>query len=226
MEEVPPPSNTKETQDFVVWLDGAPKEPLRQASEAQIRAALTALILAAEEASGIDTVSNTVIFFRRDGKPIYSYTPRLTANPSVLRALPAATIDSVSDWYQGISRDQGLERVSRLLVSSLQSKGDTLRSFLSAWMAMEIFTNKMFKSHKEQFSEELIEGAYSRFMDKFHLIASQLCPEDADEDFRQLHRAKKLRDRLLHGEEIDEAGLPICSVQELTRKYLRLHLAS
>jgi hypothetical protein len=245
MEEVSPPSNTEETQEFVVWLDGAQKEPLRQASEAQIRAALTALTLAAESASEIDTVSDTVVLFRSDGKPIYSFTTSVTATATVLRALPPGASDSVSGWYQTLVPDQELKRVSRLLASSLQTAGDKLRSFLAAYTAMEIFINKTFKkTYEEQFFRELNEGNYPEarrrylerirrvmkdkysLVDKFALISSQLCAENADEDVRQLREAKTYRDKLSHGEEIDEAGLPVRTVQELTRKYLRLHLAS
>jgi hypothetical protein len=129
--EVSPPPYKGEKEEYVIWLDGAAREPLRQASKTQIRAALTALALPTEDASGFDKVSDTVIFFQSDGKPIYSYTSCLTTNPSVLRALPPAAIESVSDWYQTVARAQELERVSCLLVSSLQTKGDTMRSFLA-----------------------------------------------------------------------------------------------
>ena len=62
--------------------------------------------------------------------------------------------------------------------------------------------------------------------DKVALIASLLCPESADEDVEQFKRAKETRDKLLHGQDIHEASLPVQTVQELVRKYLRIHLAS
>jgi hypothetical protein len=61
--------------------------------------------------------------------------------------------------------------------------------------------------------------------DKFALIASLLSPESADEDVGQFRQAKEDRDRLLPGQDVSEASLPVQTVQELVRKYLRIHLA-
>ncbi len=239
-----PPDHTLETEDFVIWLDGAPTELLCQASKPRIHAALTALVLGAENVSGIDKISDAVIFFRSDGKPIYSYTASLSAATlSVAQAITAEAIQWVSGWHQTLARHHDLDRVNHLLVSSLQSEADTMRSFLDAWTAMEILINKTFSSYEERFFHELNEISYSdarqhylerirnvmkdkyRLVDKFALIASQLCPENADEDVRQLKQAKDNRDDLLHGQDIDEASLPVRTVQELARRYLRLHLA-
>src|SRR5215217_2231897 len=122
------PLRERETDDFVIWLDGVPKERLRQASATQIRAALAALVLGAENVSGIDKISDAVIFFRSDGKPIYSYTASMSGTLSVSQAIPVEAIESVGDRYQSIARRHDLERVNRLLVSSLQTEVDTLRS--------------------------------------------------------------------------------------------------
>ena len=64
-----------------------------------------------------------------------------------------------------------------------------------------------------------------RLSDKFALIASLLSPESADEDVEQFKQAKNDRDKLLHGQDVHEASLPVQIVQELARKYLRIHLA-
>jgi hypothetical protein len=233
-----------ETKDFVVWHDGGPKVPLREVSTPHVLAALTALAVAAQDVSGIDQVSDTLVFFREDGKPVYSYTLSMTGGPSVLRAISEEALESVTSWYQTISQDPQLERVSRLLVTSLQTKGDKLRSFLFAWAAIEILINKTFGVYEERFFKELNNGEYPearrqylrrvrsvmsskyRPTDKFALIASLLCPEDADEDVGQFKQAKEDRDKLLHSQDVNEANLPVQTVQELVRKYLRIHLAS
>ncbi len=236
------PRRKAETEDFVICWDGAPKDLLRQVSEPRILAALGALVIAAEDVSKINKVSDSLIFFRRDGKPIYSYTSSFTARPSVLREIPEETVGSVTGWYRIIAQDRRLERVNRLLVSSLQTEDDALRSFLSAWTAIEIFINKTFRSYEERLFRELNDGDYPdarrqylerirsvmrdkhRLTDKFALIASLLCPEDADEDVEQLRQAKEDRDKLSHGQDIREDRLSVRTVQELIRKYLRLHL--
>ena len=232
-----------ETEHFVVCRGGPPRELLRQSSRPHVLAALAAMAVATGDVSGIEQVSDTVVFFRGDGKPIYCYTRSATANPSVLRMISEDSIGSVEGWYRAIARDQELERVVRLLVSSLQTEGDALRSFLYAWTAIEIFVNKTFRSHEEQFFRTLGDGEHpdarrqylerSRtgrsgkysLTDKFALIASFLCPESADEDVGLFKRVKQDRDKLVHGQDVHEAGLPVRAVQELLRRYLRLYLA-
>jgi hypothetical protein len=166
----------------------------------------------------------------------------MTGEPSVLRAIPEETIESVTSWYQTISQDPQLERVNRLIVSSLQIKRDKLRSFLFVWAAIEILINKTFGVYEERFFKELDEGDYPdarrqylervrnvmkdkhRLTDKFALIASLLCPESADEDVRQFKQVKEERDKLSHGQDVQEGHLPVAAAQELARRYLRLHL--
>jgi hypothetical protein len=62
-----------------------------------------------------------------------------------------------------------------------------------------------------------------RLFDKFALISSLLCPENADEDVRRFKLVKKYRDILSHGQDLNEGNLPVVAVQELGRRYLRLH---
>lgn len=65
-----------------------------------------------------------------------------------------------------------------------------------------------------------------RLVDKFAAISFQLSPENADEDLITVSRAKKIRDKLLHGETIDEATLPVKPIRDVARKYVCLHVSS
>jgi hypothetical protein len=232
-----------ETEDFVVCRGGPPRDILRQASSPHVLTALAALAVATGDVSRIKEVSDTVVFFRSDGKPIYCYTLSATANAGVIRAVSEDALGSVEYWYRTIAHDRELERAVRLLVSSLQTEGDALRSFLHAWTALEILINKSFGSYEEQFFLELGEDHHPiarrqylermrevmrdkyRLTDKFRLIAALLSPTSADEDVKQVELAKKERDKLTHGQDVHEASLPVLIVQELVRKYIRLHLA-
>ena len=63
-----------------------------------------------------------------------------------------------------------------------------------------------------------------RLSDKFIVISYLLCPDDADTDFAEFQKAKEVRDKLLHGQDISEETLPVITVQNITRKCFRLHL--
>jgi hypothetical protein len=233
----------KDFEDFLVYQGGPPRETLRQPSRPYVRAALGAMTIAMGDVHGIKTVSDTVVFFRSDGKPLYCYTVSATADASVIRAISEEKLDSVEEWYRVISRNPKFERVVRLLVASLQAEGDALRSFLYAWTALEILINKMFSQYEKRFFEELSEdhnlGAHRQYLesvrevmkrkyrltDKFALIAAVLSPANADEDLSQFKQAKKKRDDLMHGQDVNEGTLPIPMIHELVRKYVRLHLS-
>ena len=63
-----------------------------------------------------------------------------------------------------------------------------------------------------------------RLADKFGIVAMQLSAIDADKDVIAFREAKKVRDELFHGSNIDENTLPVASVRSLLVKYLQLHL--
>lgn len=239
------PSHEREVEDYVVCFDAPTDEkPILAVSKLQIRAALTALIIAADSVLGFKKISDSIIYFRENGKPVYS--PCFSMSSTIYTSHPITTevVESVEDWYQRVVSDQALERVYQLLISSLANENDTLRSFLSAWAALEIFINKTFSLYEERLFQNLNDGKYLNverqylkhvrsvmkgkypLVAKFVLITSQLCSKSADEDLKEFKKAKEERDKLSHGQDIVEADLPVQLVQNLVRKYLQLYLAA
>jgi hypothetical protein len=112
------------------------------------------------------------------------------------------------------------------LTSSLEKEEDQLRAFLAAWNALEIFINKVFSHYEQGLFKELKDGKPQlswkqyldrvqdvmrdkyRLADRFALVAFQLSPDDADNDYREFIEAKKRRDDLSHGQDVNETSLP------------------
>ena len=161
------PSNQGENEEFVICFDGASKEPIRQASEPYIITALSTLMLAASNTQGVLQVSDEVVFFRDDNKPVYCYTPSLSGTLSVSQCITLEEVSSVSDLYKILIANQNLERVVRLLVSSLKTDNDVLRSFLFGWMALEIFINKAFIIYEPRFFNEISIGHFPEVLPQF-----------------------------------------------------------
>jgi hypothetical protein len=129
-----------------------------------------------------------------------------------------------------------------LLNDSLDPSQGTLRRFLSAWMALEVFVNKNFGAYEKRFWNSLSAGVAPpirdqylkrihevmrdkyKVLDKFAVLAAELDPAAADDDIGTFQRGKALRDEFAHGEPVDEPTLPVEPVQRLIRKLLRLHL--
>jgi len=232
----------QEYDDFVTCLDGVAKGSIRSAVADQITAIITAIVISVDNVLGIKKVTDAVVFFRDDGKPVYSYTITASGTGYVSKQLLPEAIKPIQAVFDKLFSNQGLDRVSRLLVSSLQSSDDPLRSFLSAWTALEIFVNKTFNHYETMFFQQLAAGNHPgvrgqylerirsvmkdkyRLADKFMMISYQLCPDDADEDMQRFMNTKEQRDKLAHGQNVSEAVLPVDSAQKLVHKYFLLHL--
>jgi hypothetical protein len=237
------PAVAKETQDFVLWIDGPDKETFQGPIEHRVTALLNSLLSVSGSLSGISRVTDAVIYYRADGKPIYAYTftsGRVRAYIS--RRLSADQELAICERYRVLVADAELSRVQRLIRSSLETEEDVLRAFLAAWSALEIFVNKVFRSYQDALFQRMAQGrplrAEERFLkrtqdvmsdkyrlaDKFAAISMQLSPDTADDDLVILESVKKLRDSLSHGESVEEAGLPVDATRALANRYLCLHL--
>ena len=233
----------RDAEDFIVGWDGADKIAIRAGFHDNVTAVLSPPVLAAESVIGIKKVGYAVVFFREDGKPVYSYTFQGgRAKAYVSTRLTDGQALTIEELYRRLSADTTLQRVPRLLRSSFETDDDPLRSFLTAWSALEVFVDKAFGTYEALFFESMLEeqhsGAHQRYLarirqvmkgkyqlvDKFAAISVQLSPTMADEDLKTVERIKQIRDNLSHGGTVDEANLPVTPIRDLTSRYLRLHL--
>lgn len=236
------PSVEKDADEFIVCFDGADKDEIRACYTRMITIILNSITMEVENVIGIKKVTDSVIFLREDGKPIYSYTASAgSARAYVSRQLEDGQIQSIRNLYNRFTEDSTLQRVQFLLRSSLEFEEDPLRSFLAAWSAFEIFINKVFITYENRIFMRILEEGHSgalnkylerirevmkdkyRLVDKFAAVSIQLSSETADEDVKTVLQVKNIRDDLLHGQSVDEAALPVQSIRALVRKYLRLH---
>lgn len=237
------PEHEKDAEDFIVYLDGADTAKIRAEFEGRITALLNSIVSEAGNVIGIRKLSDAVIFFREDGKPVYSYTFSTgTLQSYVSTPLTDDQAQAIDELYRALATDTILQRVQRLTRSSFEIQGDPFRSFLAAWSALEIFVNKVFKKYETAFFDSMLEeghleaqrkylermrnvmkGKY-RLVDKFAVISFLLMPSTADQDLQTVVEAKKLRDKLFHGETVDEKKLPVERVQDLVIRSVRLHI--
>lgn len=232
----------REFEDFVLRVNGAPKQEIRESREPEVAALVSSLAMEAEREVSVVKVRDAVVFLRTDGKQVFSFTPSGSATLSVSSHLREGASDLIDHWLEALIAEQSLARVAKLLLASLDTGADKLRSFLAAWSGLEIFVNKLFGQYEQLLFEELrarfavdahesyvqrirdvMKDKY-RLADKFAVIAVRLSLADADEDLKKFKVAKDQRDALAHGRDVDEGRLPIPDVQELLKKYLKLHL--
>lgn len=136
-----------------------------------------------------------------------------------------------------------LTRITDLLARSLDTAAeDDFRSFIFGWTALEIFINKVFNQYERDFVDvvtaqpsihgapryfervtEVMKHKY-RLVDKFGVIAAILVGKTSDADIDELRRIKKVRDNLLHGQDVPVTSLLNTQLRELVSKYLLAHL--
>ena len=154
------PDQHQEFDDFVMGVGGIPKEVIRETSDAQIAGVIAALHLACDHTISLNHLSDSSVFYRDDHKVVYAYNLSGSANVYVSRLVTTESVSSIGTWYPKLVANSSLGRVVRLLASSVTTEGDTLRSFLAAWTALEIFVNKVFGGYEDRLFRELTEGPY------------------------------------------------------------------
>jgi hypothetical protein len=110
-----------------------------------------------------------------------------------------------------------------------------------AWLALEIFVNKVFKDYEKDYIENIIGSEQQkslkpfvdrvqevmrskyRLVDKFSLIIAYLS-EDPAKDIDTFKEMKRIRDSIFHGEAIEDESLPVENAQKLLSFLLLEHL--
>lgn len=232
----------RETAHFVFAICNSPKREIRARYESEINGILAAIAIASPYFCGVKKLVDQVIFLLQDGKPIFCYSFSGSGRGYVSTNIPDGNLATIAKHARALSKHQALTDVARLIARSLAEEGDPLLSFLSAWSSLEIFVNKNFRQYEELVLERLSAGEPPvapprlverirvvmsdkyRLSDKFSVIANEFGDLEIDTDQASFEAVKGIRDKLLHGEDIDLRDLPTSDVLRLLRKYVGFHL--
>jgi hypothetical protein len=107
-----------EHRDFIIGLEGSPKAMIQQTSKPVITAVLTAITIAHEQIISVKKVSERVVFFRADGKPVYNYEFRSHGSGHAATPMTPSAVESTGKWYLKLLTNPSLETVSRLLTGT------------------------------------------------------------------------------------------------------------
>jgi hypothetical protein len=172
-----------------------------------------------------------------------------SAGVSITRSINALDLPRIEQRLRSFAsgspqRHAWLNTLSHWRLAALQ-ENDPLRSFLWAFLALEILTHKMAQFlHAEVITNALIQPAVSllgsssstalselivpndqlTLKAKFALLALALSPATADQDVATFAAAKKARDRFSHGDITDIQELPGASANSLLQKYFVLSI--
>lgn len=233
-----------ERSDFVACFDAIDKHKLMASHALAVRAIATSFCLESKSICNIKDVARGVYFRDEQSRVVYSFT----ATSGSVRAYVSSLITtdnlrSISERATRMLRLTELNNIYRLYAEMLNEGDDQLRAFLLGWAALEMFVNKTFKHYERAFIEglksghpsvsnylqrvrEVMESKY-RLSDKFSVIAGLLSDEPTyEEDVTRFGHIKSVRNKLFHGEDMQEQTLPVSDLQMLLSKYLNLHLSA
>lgn len=238
------PQPQAEFAGCVVTLGDAPTQGIRERHAASLAALMASLAMAQERVWRVKKVADTVTFVRRDGVPIHCY--QMKAFGTAFGSAPPTEqlLHFVDRHWRALARHQSVVSSARLLAQSLADDNDPLLSFLSVWSGLEIFINKNFNVYQKRLFKRLADTGSTgvptglaariqnvmldkyRLSDKFSIIAQALAESEANTDQKQFDVLNEIRNKLLHGMDLDSASLPVANTSSLLRKYLTLHLES
>lgn len=236
------PKTQRELDDFVIAFEAVPKSQIRQKYETTVNGVLASFVLGWDSVCGINKVAEGVYFINEGGKPTYSFSFEVgTPTIIVSKKIQTDAIDHVKQIAKNMGGQPEVRDPAQLLVKSLDKQSDTLLAFLSIWTGLEIFVNKIFKIYETRMfprsgspnTPEIPPKVVNRIRevmrdkwsidDKFSVVASFLLPGDSHSDSDQFKRIKRIRDKLVHGQNVPLKSLPIEETQNLLRKYLKLY---
>jgi hypothetical protein len=229
--------------DYSVGLDLFDKTLIRRRHKPIIDSILMAVCLNPNAHVEPRKLADALFLVQKSRKPLFSFTFDVgRAHLTVAKKFDDEFLPFVRKAVPTLLRYSKLVRVYSLLLQSYNTQLDPLRRFITAWTALEVLTNKLFKAHKSTFDERLrrsaptaphqaivnrmlsvMEGRYST-SDRFTVVAEVLSPDTAEGDISAFEDAMGVRHDLVHGQEVDENSLPVETVQGLIRRYLAAHV--
>lgn len=183
-------------------------------------------------------VQKSIFGTTKTGQTLFDIKMSGSANLSISHPKTIAELNSSLNKVQDLYLNLSWESI-RPLYAAL-NETDQLKKFLATFLFIERYTHSQYKllSYEEnakksfnipdRLNESGTKFFNSRFMDaknlsqRFHWCAMLSWDTINDEDIRTFHEIKKLRDRLIHGEDIDESTLPIKGIKTLAFKLLRI----
>lgn len=204
--------------------------------------AVVSMVMASTDGSPeIEFLSDGTHLICNDGTVIYVRTVTgHVASVIITTTTSSQLADDVQAYVSGLSSDRKLSGAASLYAVSQHKSNDNLRAFMASWSALEILTNSLEFSYREDLGVRIESGQLSfegwdkdlsgvapsdyRLKDKFFVVAVYLGVEEAVSDAEEFAKINKIRGDYYHRLDFNENDLPARGAQKLFRKYLGLAL--
>lgn len=237
---------TSEVDGLHLTFDAIDKNAVRNAHRERIASAKLAVAFESDPPSRLEKYSEGIYLQNSAGQTTVSLTFQMNARAYVSSKVTPEIAKRISDRYPLVTANSELRSVCRLYAQMAENEDEPLKAFLFGWSALEILIAKLFVAFEEEFLSPLLGGTQGqlrgrflnrvrdvmkdkyRLVEKFTCVTVVLFPDSADgevnEYLEKFERLKKMRDKLLHGEDVPENSLPFHEVAGLLRFYLLAYL--
>lgn len=212
-------------------------EGLKKAHERDVDALMTVLSTSFEWTPRFEQLGDSVVGLLDDGRQVQSLSATAFGDLSVSRALPNDDQLDIQARACALLDDTKLAAVARLSRRMVAGSSDPLLRFLHAWCALEILigktaglVNRAALPAGIPALQVLVEVERQdpdhnrRSIRQFLLATAWLFPvwsrDEVETQLKIFDSVRKLRNRLFHGENVDERTLPTVPLFDLLRRYL------
>jgi hypothetical protein len=238
------PDHARDILDFTFGFDAFDKKAVRTTQAPSVLSILSGIRIGAAQDVRFKFIADGCYLKSDSGKMIYSATfEGGAANIFHSRPLLREAIDDIAANISGALKDPILSRALRLHGSALDLNVDPYRAFISSWNALEILIGKLFPAYQSRLKIELASLSSSPALhlylervasvmstkhsltDKFAVVSYYLAAASEVEgrlaNFKSL---KEVRDKISHGQDVEDQSLPVREVQRIFDAYFRSHL--
>lgn len=210
---------------------------LKKAHERDVDALMTVLSTSFEWTPRFEKLGDSIVGLSDDGRQVQSLSATAFGDLSVSGTLPNDDELDIQARARALLDDTELAAVARLSRRTVAGSSDPLLRFLHAWCALEILIAKA-AGRVDRAAlpagipalQLLVEverqdpDHHRRLIRQFLLATAWLFPgwsrDEVETHLKTFDSVRKLRNRLFHGENVDERTLPTGSLFDLLRRYL------
>jgi len=230
------PEVTAENGEYVVGYDAVDNDSIRTNNKEILDKIVLAFCMANQEKVSVILRTNDV-YYELDGRLYYNFNAKASMNLTISRQVDEAYLQGLGNVFK-TWMDKTLPKKLESLYAKVQIEDDKMKAFLFAWTGLEIFVNTSFEKYKREFYADIKKNEppirqkfYERIQDvmkdrynprdKFNIICARLSPPEPEADMKAFQSFQELRNKMSHGEEINEDLLPTQEVREFLEKYLK-----
>jgi hypothetical protein len=208
--------NPTQFDDFFVCFDAFDRSALASALEPEIASILVALRIGGTRPYEYEPFGSGVYLLDESGAIVHSLSAEI-GSPTVYvsTSLTPTDVNRIDrDVELLIAHRRNLGRIVELFVESLDIRAHPVLRFLSAWTALEILINKLFKDYEQELHSDLrgrraapgltryldrvkeVMRDKHRLADKVAVLSIFLDPEPGNDPVSEFRRLKEVRDGL------------------------------